>query len=515
MFDLKRDGEVSITQQLVTLFATLIDSGELAPGERLPATRALAADVSVNHLTAVRVYRRLAELGYVTAAVGRGTFVRQRVPVALTPASGGTGAGAGTAGARGARAGRAPDDDWQVGMLAARPVTYADEMLRDSLHAPLAGDAIPLGSGYPDPELCPSAELAALAAQITRDNPRAITDYLQVEGLPELRERLAELGRAAGYATSADEILVTTGARQAIDLIARAVLEPGDVAVVESPTFAGALASLQSTGARVLPMPVDDEGADVGALERILARHEVKLVVLQEACQNPTGADLSPARRARLLELARTRGFFVLDDGVYATMRFDGPPRPRLRAEAPSHVIYVDSMSKTIGGGLRLGWIAASGPVLERLVQLKIDADIHTSALPQYLAAAYLQGDRHAQLMRGALPVYEARRDALVAALERHLGYEATWTVPQGGNHIWVTLRDPIDERVLYVEALRAGTTFLPGGAVTAEKSSRTSMRLSFGLVEPQLLDEGVRRLAVALREVRRRGRAGATGALS
>ena len=260
----------------------------------------------------------------------------------------------------------------------------------------------------------------------------------------------------------------------------------------------------------MLPLPVDADGPDIDALERILARHEVKLVVLQEACQNPTGADLSPARRARLLELARTRGFFVLDDGVYATMRFDGAPHARLRADAPSHVIYVDSMSKTIGGGLRLGWIAASGPMLARLVQLKIDADIHTAALPQYLAAAYLQGDRHAELMRRSLPVYRERRDALVAALERHLGYDATWTVPQGGNHIWVTLREPVDERALYVEALRAGTTFLPGGAVTAEKSSRTSMRLSFGLVEPALLDEGVRRLAVALREVRRRGRVGA-----
>jgi DNA-binding transcriptional MocR family regulator len=186
-----------------------------------------------------------------------------------------------------------------------------------------------------------------------------------------------------------------------------------------------------------------------------------------------------------------------------------------MRAAAPSHVIYVDSLSKTIGGGLRIGWIAAAGPVLGRLVQLKIDSDIHTSALPQYLAAHYLRGDRHAQLLARVLPVYRERRDALVAALERHLTHDATWTVPDGGNHIWVTMRDPVDERALYVEALRAGTAFLPGGAVMAEKSSRTSMRLSFGLVEPRLLDEGVRRLAVALREVRRRGRAGSTGALS
>jgi DNA-binding transcriptional MocR family regulator len=501
MLDVDRDGEISITQQLVTHFSTLIDDGELAPGERLPATRALAADAGINHLTAVRVYRRLAELGYVTAAVGRGTFVRRRVPV---PPSAPDDPGQ-----------RADDDDWQLGMLAQRAASYADEMLRDSLHAPLAGDAIPLGSGYPDPALCPSQELAVLAEEIVRDHPRAITDYLQVEGLPELRERLAELGREAGYATSADEILVTTGARQAIDLIARAVLGPGDVAVVEAPTFAGALASLQATGARVLPLPIDADGVDIDALERILARHEIKLVALQEACQNPTGADLSPERRERLLGLARTRGFFVLDDGVYATMRFDGKPLPRLRAQAPSHVIYVDSLSKTIGGGLRIGWIAASGPVFARIVQLKIDSDIHTAALPQYLAAHYLRGDRHKQLLETALPVYRARRDALVQALERHLGDDATWTVPDGGNHVWVTLREPVDERLLYIEALRCGTTFLPGGAVMVEKSLRTSLRLSFGLVEPVLLEEGVRRLAVALREVRRRGRAAATGALS
>ncbi|HVF79391.1 MAG TPA: PLP-dependent aminotransferase family protein [Solirubrobacteraceae bacterium] len=501
MIDLERDGEISITQQLVTHISALIDSGEIAPGERLPATRALAADAGINHLTAVRVYRRLAELGYVTAAVGRGTFVRRRVPAPVGASS--------DPGAR-------PDnDDWQLGMLAVRPVSYADEMLRDSLHAPLAGDAIALGSGYPDPELCPSHELGAIAAEIGRESPRAITDYLQVEGLPELRERLAELGREAGYATSAAEILVTTGARQAIDLVARAILGPGDVAVVESPTFAGALASLQATGARVLPLPIDADGPDIDALERILARHEIKLVVLQEACQNPTGADLSPARRARLIELARARGFFVLDDGVYATMRFDGPSRRRLRADAPSHVIYVDSLSKTIGGGLRIGWIAASGPIFGRLVQLKIDSDIHTAALPQHLAARYLRGDRHERLLARALPVYRERRDALLDALDRHLVHDATWNVPTGGHHVWVTLRDPVDERALYDEAVRAGTTFLPGGAVMTEKSTRTSMRLSFGLVEPKLLDEGVRRLAVALREVRRRGRAGSTGALS
>ena len=496
VLDLARDGETSITQQLTDHIAGLIDRGELAPGAKLPATRRLAADASINHLTAVRVYRRLAELGYVTAAVGRGTFVRRTVPAA-------------------APHGMPANDDWQLGMLAPRTLSAADEMLRDSLHAPHSRELIALGSGFPAPDLCPSQELADIAAQLAREDPRAVTGYLEVEGLPALRERLAELGRDAGYASSASEILVTSGARQGIDLVARAVLSPGDVAVVESPTFAGILASLQATGARVLPLPVDAEGADVAALERILARHEVKLVALQSACSNPTGADLSPARRERLLELARTRGFFVLEDGVYATMRYDGPPLRRMRADAPSHVIYVDSLSKTIGGGLRVGWVAASGPVFSRLVQLKLDSDIHTAALPQHLGARYLAGDRHDRLLERAIPVYRRRRDALLRALERHLGNDATWTVPSGGHNTWVTLHDPVDERALYAEALRAGVSFLPGGAICAEQSTRASMRLSFGLVEPGLHDEAVRRLAVALREVRRRGRASATGALS
>lgn len=494
VLDLERGGEISLTQQLVDRIATLVDSGDLAPGEKLPATRVLAQDAGINHLTAVRVYRRLAELGYVTAAVGRGTFVRQHRP---TPAA-------------------RENDDWQLGMLASRPMSYADDMLHDLLGIGVeSGEVIPLATGFPDPALGPSQELADAAAAIARDNPRAVSDYLSVEGLPQLRDRLAELGRESGFAHSADEILVTTGARQGIDLVSRAVLGAGDVAVVESPTFAGTLASMQATGARVLPVPVDADGLDIEALERILARQEIKLVALQCACQNPTGADLSPERRERLLELARTRGFFVLEDAVYAKMRYEGVDLPPLRAAAPSHVIYLDSMSKTIGGGLRVGWVAATGPVMERLVRLKLDSDMHTAALPQYLAAWHLQGDRHAELLARAVPIYRSRRDALLRSLDRHLSADATWNVPAGGHHVWVTLDEAVDERALYAEAFRAGMTFMPGGAVQAEKSSRTSVRLSFSLWAPELLDEAVRRFAVALREVRRRGRGSATGAMS
>ena len=491
--DLRLDTSAPITRQLVDRLVELIDEGVLEPGARLPSTRSLAASAHINHLTAARVYRRLADMGYVTAAVGSGTFVRRRPPTS----------------------GAVDSDDWQHDLLLPRPHSHAAQTLADAMAAGHGRNAIPFAAGFPDPALCPSGELAGIAARLLAEDPAAATGYLEVEGVAALREQLAAMGRESGFARTPEEILVTTGARQGLDLVARALLGPDDVAAVESPTFAGTLASLQATGARVLGLPVDDDGADIGELERILTRHEVKLVVVQGSCQNPTGADLSAARRRRLLELARERGFFVLDDGVYATIRYEGRELPRLRAEAPSHVIYVDSLSKSVGGGLRVGWVAASGPVFERLVQLKLDSDIHSAALPQHLAARYLAEHDHRELLARVLPVYRRRRDALVTALERHFDGEATWSVPTGGHHVWVTLRRPVDERALYAEALDHGTSFLPGGAVQAEPSPQTRLRIGFSLVAEDDIDDGIRRLATALRSVRRRQRLRTTTALS
>jgi 2-aminoadipate transaminase len=254
-------------------------------------------------------------------------------------------------------------------------------------------------------------------------------------------------------------------------------------------------------------VPVDENGLDLDALERLLARHEVKLVALQTACQNPTGRNLSEERRRRLAELAVERNFFVLEDRVYADARLEGEPVRPVRELAPAHVIYVNSLSKVVGGGLRVGWIAARGPVRERLAMLKLEDDFHTATLIQHIAARWLAAGAHDRHIETTLPFYRERRNALLAALERHLAGEYRADPPRGGHHVWVTLTRPLDERALYSEAARHGVTFTPGGAVTAERRSQTSFRLSFSLLEPEELEEGVRRLARAIREVRRRAR--------
>jgi 2-aminoadipate transaminase len=485
MSDLKRESGVSVTQQLVDRFSAAIESRELEPGAKLPPTRELAVRAGVNHLTAARVYRKLAELGYVTAQVGRGTFVR-----ALIPASS-----------------AAQGDDWQVYALPPEDISYSEQVLADTFALAARDDVISLATGWPAPSCHPTEELARITTEVFADVGGQALSYLTAEGLYDLREQVALRGRKHGHAEEADEVVITSGAQQAIALSARAVLEPGDVAVTESPTFIGMMTAFRGTGAKVLGVPVDGAGFDVDALERLLARHEVKLVGLQSACQNPTGSNLSDERRRRLAELAIERNFFILEDRVYADMRFEGPFVPGLRELAPAHVLYVNSLSKVVGGGLRCGWVAARGPVRDRIAMLKLEADFHSPTLIQYIAARWLATGAYDRHVERTKPFYRERRDALLAALERHLRGEYHVAVPHGGHHLWVTLNRPLDERALFAEAARRGVIFTPGGAVTVERRSQTSFRLSFSMVEPEELDEGVRRLARAVREVRRRSR--------
>jgi 2-aminoadipate transaminase len=486
-------GGGSITQQLVDRISAAIEAGELEPGEKLPPTRELAAQADVNHLTAARVYRKLAELGYVTASVGRGTFVRS-----LTPASSAE-----------------HGDDWQVYALPPDELTYSEQVLADTFTLAGREDMISLATGWPAPSTYPTEEVARIAAVVFAEEGGNALSYLAANGLFELREQIAARGRTYGYAGDADEVVVTSGAQQAIALSAQATLEPGDVAVIESPTFMGMMTALRRTRARVIGVPVDEDGFDVDALERLLARHEVKLVGLQTACQNPTGRNTSEERRVRLAELAVERNFFILEDRVYADMNFEGGFVRSLRELAPAHVLYVNSLSKVVGGGLRAGWVAARGPVRDRIATLKLDADFHTPTLIQHIAARWLATGAYDRHVKQTIPFYRGRRDALLAALERHLAGEYRVDPPAGGHHLWVTLTRPLDERALYAEAARHGVTFTPGGAVTAERRSQTSFRLSFSLLDPVELDEGVRRLARAIREVRRRARHSLPAAMS
>ena len=486
--DLDRDAETSLTQQIVNAFTSAIEDGELEPGDRLPPTRAVAELAGVNHLTAARSYRRLAEMGLVTSRVGSGTYVRAG---AAAPAGGSGDADGDTA--------------WQLYALPEEIEAYGERVVGEMMAQAADPDLLPLSVGYPAASLYPTERIAELTAEVLADEGGEALQYTAIEGPLELREAIAGHMARRGATEEPDAIINTTGARQALSLVARAILRPGDVVACESPSFFGVIDSLRTTGARVLPVPMDEDGLDTDALEQLLRRHEIRLLAVQPRLHNPTGRNLSPERRTHLVELARRHGFFILEDGVYGDIQFEGTPLTPLRAEAPEHVIYVDSLTKTVGGGLRLGWVVASGPVFDRIAREKRLDDTHSVTLTQLVGARFIAGGEHERhLTERAVPFYRERLDSLTTAIDTELSPVASYVSPLGGGHLWLTLHEPLDERELRDEALRQGVAFVPGGAMLPERPRRTHMRLSFGYLEPDEVREAVRRLGVAIRATRR-----------
>jgi DNA-binding transcriptional MocR family regulator len=482
---LDREAERSLTAQLVGVISDAIRSGELAAEEKLPPTRELAELAGVNHLTAVRAYRRLRELGMVTSQVGRGTFVR---PLAA--------------------GGRSPVPDsisWQRYALPTATETDGDRVLAQMHRQATTEGLVPLSVGYPSARLFPIAELGEAIAETMREQPDVALQYSDVQGLPELADQIAAVSADRGAPEDPDDIVVTNGASQGLSLACRAILRSGDAVACEDPSFAAVIRPMRELDISLIGVPTDEDGLDVDGLEELVTRREIRMLAIQPRLHNPTGRDLSPERRGRLLELARRHGFFVLEDGIYGDLRFAGEDPRSLRAEAPAHVIYVDSFSKSLTAGLRLGWVAASGPVRDRIVAAKRANDIHTPTLNQLVLTRYLASGAYPEQLQRSRAFYAERLGAMRESIDRHLGPIASYLEPLGGGHLWLELDVAADERELADEAVRQGVAYVPGGAMRIEPQPELNMRLSFGFLEPKEIDEGLRRMALAIRAVRGR----------
>jgi 2-aminoadipate transaminase len=479
----------SITGRIVEAIRAAIERGDLPPGERLLPTRELADLAGINHLTAVRAYKRLRELGYVHAKVGSGTYVRDlraRVAAAEAPETAA----------------------WQRYVLP-DGVRASDDVLMRAMGAADQDDVVQMALGYAPLEVLPvDAWQQHLQAALEDLGPLAL-QYLPPEGSPFLRR---ELARLAGDGERAEDIIATSGATQAVNLAVRAIVRSGDAIAVEAPTFAGSLESARASGAAVHGVASDEDGLDVDALEALLSRHPVRLVILQSALQNPTGASLAEDRARRLVALARRHGFFVLDDEVWAATRAGDPaPMAELRARDRTHVIAAGSASKVAGGGLRLGWLRASGPVFERLLIEKRRDDLVSATIVQHAAARWISSGGYEQQAARMRAAYAERRAAFEAAASRHLTGLASFPRAAGGASTWLRALAPMDEHALVAAAERAGVAVLPGSAFTVDPPSRAHLRVAYSMIGPDRIEEGVRRLAAALRSAAANRRASAT----
>jgi 2-aminoadipate transaminase len=389
---------------------------------------------------------------------------------------------------------------------AQRARTLTASSIRELLKLTQVPDIISFAGGLPAPELLPCEEVAAATAEVLRTRGPQALQYGPTEGYLPLREWVAARLSTAEMQVMPDNILITTGSQQALDLLARIFFDPGDPVLVESPTYMGALQAWGSYDPRYLSVPLDEQGLLVDHLEELLQQHRPKLVYALPTFQNPSGVSLSLQRRQRLIELIERYNLLLLEDDAYAQLRYEGEDLPSLlhiaaRAAGgfPARVFYLGTFSKVLAPGMRLGWVAAPSEVIHKLVMVKQGTDLHTPMFNQIIAHTLLsQGYLQRQVLR-IVPVYRQRRDAMLAALERHFPAQARWTRPEGGMFIWVTLPMTIDSAHLLQKALEQGVVFVPGRAFHATGGGASTLRLSFSNASNERIETGIARLGRAL----------------
>jgi 2-aminoadipate transaminase len=380
-------------------------------------------------------------------------------------------------------------------------------VMRDLMALTERPDVISLAGGWPDTSTFPPDSYAALMSTVASQSCARALQYGPTEGVALVKHCIAEVMRAEGIDCDADELLVTTGGQQVIDLVCKTLLDPGDVVVCEAPTYPGAVPTFCAYEAHVVQVTMDRDGMRTDELEATLdglerAGQRPKFIYTVPTFHNPAGVTLSLERRHELVRIATDRELLVLEDNPYGLLRYEGVPLPTLRSlDGGAFVIYASTFSKILSPGVRLGWTAAPGPVLEKMNIGKQASDLCSSSISQYFVSAYFDSRPWEEYVRSLIEIYRRRRDVMLDALADEFPREAEWTHPQGGLFIWATLPDYIDTTDLLARALDEHVAFVPGRAAFLDGRGGSSMRLNFSGVDEEQIREGIRRLGEVVRE--------------
>ncbi|MGW6614265.1 aminotransferase-like domain-containing protein [Streptomyces erythrochromogenes] len=387
--------------------------------------------------------------------------------------------------------------------FAARATSVEGSPVREILALTQRPGIVSFAGGLPAPELFDTEGLRAAYDAAFALSARRALQYSTTEGAPELRAAVAARATARGLATGADDVLVTSGSQQALTLITAALIEPGDVVLAENPTYLAALQCFGLAGARVVPVPCDEEGILPDALAELVARERPKLLYTIPTFQNPTGRTLPASRRAAVAEIAARLGLWLVEDDPYGDLRYEGRDVPWLAAHpgAEDRTALLGSFSKIMAPGLRLGWLRAPAALLRAAAVAKQAADLHTSTVDQLAAAHYLATADLDAHIGGVRSAYRERRDALLSALGRTLSADCAWNRPEGGMFVWARLPADHDATALLGTAVARGVAFVPGAPFHAGTPDPRTLRLSFTTHTPREIAEGVGRLGAALAE--------------
>ena len=378
--------------------------------------------------------------------------------------------------------------------------------MRDLMALTERPEVISLAGGWPDTSTFPADSYAALMSTVASQSCARALQYSPTEGLSVVKRCIVEVMAAEGIDIDPDDLLVTTGGQQVIDLVCKTLIDPGDVVVCEAPTYPGAVPTFGAYEADVVHVRMDRDGMRVDELRRTLSEldsqgRRPKFIYTVPTFHNPAGVTMSYERRVELVAIAAERELLILEDNPYGLLRYEGSPLPPLRSLDSEFVIYASTFSKILSPGIRLGWCAAPPPVLEKMNIGKQASDLCSSSISQYFVSAYFDSQPWQEYVRSLIEIYRRRRDVMLDALAEQFPREAEWTHPEGGLFIWVTLPDYIDTTDLLARALDEHVAFVPGRAAFLDGRGGSSMRLNFSGVDESQVREGVRRLGEVVRE--------------
>lgn len=483
---LDRQSVVPLYQQIETYLRQGIISGSLAADTRLPASRQLARDLGVNRITVESAYAGLETDGLIYSKMGSGTYVLPSNPLSAFSKD-------------------KPGTAWPLWQQSLEPQEKASDKSAEtpgslSRHSKL----ISFASGIGDAELFPAEDFRKVLQTVMRRDGIAALDYGEPNGHAPLRETITHILASQGLQTRSENVLITAGSQQALSLVSQLLLKPGDVIMVESPTYSGALELFRALGFKVVSVPVDRHGMQVEALETLLQQHHPKLIYTIPTFHNPTGTCLSSQRRIELIILADRYNIPILEDDFVGDLRYEGRAQPALKALDPGgRVIYVSTFSKILMPGLRVGFLVAEGPIYERLVKFKRVNDLATSTLIQRALEVYVTVGRYQSYLRRSCQLFRKRRDAMLSAIEHYLPPEINLDPPQGGLFIWLQLPEYLSSKKLRPLAWEEGVDFSAGSGFFADGlKGRNWLRLNFVAQSPDQIEEGIRRLGRSMKRL-------------
>jgi 2-aminoadipate transaminase len=460
---LRQDSELPLYRQLFEQMALKIRSGAWPRGEKLPATRELAGQLGLNRTTISAAYELLEAEGLITGQVGRGSFV--------TGNSGDSGV-----------------VDWKA-LLERGGETPGSGQVNLNTRG-----AISFAMSRPSRALFPLDEFRASCATVL--GRADLADILQLgspSGYEPLRRHLLEEARRQGAAAPGDDLLITNGCQQALDLIGRVLLRPGDAVAVEEPIYTGLKSLLSGMGAQLVGIPVGAEGMEVGQLERVLERERPRFLVVTSNFQNPTGATLPLSSRRALLEAARAARVPVIENDAYGELRYRGEALPSIKQlDEQGGTVLLRSFSKVSFPGLRVGWALGPKPLMDRLRHAKESSDLHTDQLSQAVLLDFVESGRLEAHRGRVLQAGAERLEATLEACRRYLPAGTRWTRPEGGMNVWVKLPEPLDAAELLPRAQKEGVAYLPGRYFSVSRLDPGSLRLSFAGLTPEQIREGL-----------------------